>query len=157
MVSESSDGQRNGTKVACKRKHSGHRHFLHMVECFLIYSLKHSVLKPRYYRTWMPSATALTSFLCYTLIFGQRLTVSKAFTSIALFNQLQSTMISLPRQFFAMLHGKSFIYRPVPSNLLIIFSLCLHATHPRIPERGRSSRLGIHPFHSRPRSLVSSG
>jgi hypothetical protein len=39
------------------------------------------------------------------LIFGQRLTVSKAFTSIALFSQLQNPMIQLPGQFFAMLHG----------------------------------------------------
>ncbi|KAF8808123.1 pleiotropic drug resistance ABC transporter [Phlegmacium glaucopus] len=54
---------------------------------------------------WMPSATALTSFLCYTLIAGQRLTVSKAFTSIALFSQLQSPMVALPGQFFAMLHA----------------------------------------------------
>ena len=57
----------------------------------------------------MPSATALTSFMCYTLIFGQRLTVSKAFTSIALFSQLQGPMVQLPGQFFAMLHGTSLI------------------------------------------------
>ncbi|TFK41840.1 pleiotropic drug resistance ABC transporter [Crucibulum laeve] len=54
---------------------------------------------------WMPSATALTAFLCYTLIAGQRLTVSKAFTSIALFSQLQGPMTALPGQFFAMLHA----------------------------------------------------
>lgn len=53
----------------------------------------------------MPSATALTSFLCYTLVAGERLTVSKAFTSIALFNQLQTPMVALPGQVFAMLHG----------------------------------------------------
>ncbi|KAF9469837.1 P-loop containing nucleoside triphosphate hydrolase protein [Collybia nuda] len=55
--------------------------------------------------TWIPSATALTSFLCYTLIAGERLTVSKAFTSIALFSQLQEPMTALPGQFFAMLHA----------------------------------------------------
>ncbi|KAJ6483901.1 P-loop containing nucleoside triphosphate hydrolase protein [Mycena vulgaris] len=55
--------------------------------------------------TWIPSATALTSFLCYTLIAGQRLTVSKAFTSLALFSQLQEPMTALPGQFFAMLHA----------------------------------------------------
>ncbi|KAJ7040325.1 pleiotropic drug resistance ABC transporter [Mycena alexandri] len=55
--------------------------------------------------TWIPSATALTSFLCYTLIAGQRLTVSKAFTSLALFTQLQEPMTALPGQFFAMLHA----------------------------------------------------
>ncbi|KAJ7786610.1 pleiotropic drug resistance ABC transporter [Mycena metata] len=55
--------------------------------------------------TWIPSATALTSFFCYTLIAGQRLTVSKAFTSLALFTQLQEPMTALPGQFFAMLHA----------------------------------------------------
>ncbi|KAJ7492339.1 P-loop containing nucleoside triphosphate hydrolase protein [Mycena latifolia] len=55
--------------------------------------------------TWIPSATALTSFMCYTLIAGQRLTVSKAFTSLALFSQLQEPMTALPGQFFAMLHA----------------------------------------------------
>ncbi|KAJ7170194.1 pleiotropic drug resistance ABC transporter [Mycena filopes] len=55
--------------------------------------------------TWIPSATALTSFLCYTLIAGERLTVSKAFTSLALFSQLQEPMTALPGQFFAMLHA----------------------------------------------------
>ncbi|KAK0233579.1 P-loop containing nucleoside triphosphate hydrolase protein [Armillaria fumosa] len=55
--------------------------------------------------TWMPSATALTTFLCYTLVAGQRLTVSKAFTAIALFSQLQGPMTSLPGQIFAILHA----------------------------------------------------
>ena len=59
------------------------------------------------YRIWLPSATALTSFLCYTLISGQRLTVSKAFTSIALFSELQFPMMILPDQIFAILHGTS--------------------------------------------------
>ncbi|KAG5638391.1 hypothetical protein H0H81_000287 [Sphagnurus paluster] len=36
---------------------------------------------------------------------GQRLTVSKAFTSIALFSQLQEPMTALPGQIFAMLHA----------------------------------------------------
>lgn len=138
MVSESPDGQGNGTEVACKRKHSRHRHFLHMVECFLIYSLKHGIQLQR--RTWMPSATALTSFFCYTLISGQRLTVSKAFTSIALFSYLQSPLIALPGQIFAMLHGRSFVPY-VDLYLLAHFlfhSLCLYATYPRFLERGRS-------------------
>jgi hypothetical protein len=56
----------------------------------------------------MPSATALACFLCYTLIAGERLTVSKAFTSIALFSYLQEPMIALPGQIFAVLHGTSF-------------------------------------------------
>ncbi|KIM47463.1 hypothetical protein M413DRAFT_22125 [Hebeloma cylindrosporum] len=54
---------------------------------------------------WIPSAMALSSFLCYTLIAGERLTVSKAFTSVALFSQLQTPMVALPGQFFAMLHA----------------------------------------------------
>ena len=43
--------------------------------------------------------------MCYTLIAGEELTVSKAFTSIALFSQLQTPMVALPGQVFAMLHG----------------------------------------------------
>ncbi|KAF9531878.1 pleiotropic drug resistance ABC transporter [Crepidotus variabilis] len=54
---------------------------------------------------WMPSATALTSFLCYTVIAGERLTVAKAFTSIALFSYLQGPMVAFPGQVFAMLHA----------------------------------------------------
>ncbi|KAJ2914774.1 hypothetical protein MD484_g5631, partial [Candolleomyces efflorescens] len=54
---------------------------------------------------WMPSATALACFLCYTLIAGERLTVSKAFTSIALFSYLQEPMVALPGQIFAVLHA----------------------------------------------------
>lgn len=50
---------------------------------------------------WMPSATALTCFLCYTLVAGEKLTVSKAFTSLALFSALQGPMVSLPGQIFA--------------------------------------------------------
>ncbi|TFK56635.1 pleiotropic drug resistance ABC transporter [Heliocybe sulcata] len=55
--------------------------------------------------TWIPSATMLSAFLCYTLLAGQRLTVSKAFTSMALFSQLQEPMMSLPGQLFAFLHA----------------------------------------------------
>ncbi|KAF8921944.1 pleiotropic drug resistance ABC transporter [Mucidula mucida] len=55
--------------------------------------------------TWIPSATALSTFFFYTLIAGQDLTVSKAFTAIALFTQLQRPMTELPGQFFAILHA----------------------------------------------------
>ena len=58
-------------------------------------------------RTWVPSATALASFVCYTMIAKERLTVSKAFTSVALFSQLPEPMSALPTQIFALLHGKS--------------------------------------------------
>ncbi|KAF9270717.1 pleiotropic drug resistance ABC transporter [Marasmius fiardii PR-910] len=54
---------------------------------------------------WIPSATALVSFLCYTLIAGERLTVSVAFTAIALFSQLQGPMSEIPGQIFALLHA----------------------------------------------------
>jgi len=43
--------------------------------------------------------------MCYTLIAGQDLTVSKAFTSLALFGHLERPMTELPRQIFAMLNG----------------------------------------------------
>ncbi|KAI0687745.1 P-loop containing nucleoside triphosphate hydrolase protein [Cytidiella melzeri] len=55
--------------------------------------------------TWMPSATALLTFMCYTLLAKQQLTVAKAFTSIALFSQLQGPMAALPSQVFALLHA----------------------------------------------------
>ncbi|KAL0951622.1 hypothetical protein HGRIS_008303 [Hohenbuehelia grisea] len=55
--------------------------------------------------TWIPSATALVSFMCYTLIAGEKLTISKAFTSIALFSSIQEPMTALPGQFFALLHA----------------------------------------------------
>ncbi|KAI8980033.1 P-loop containing nucleoside triphosphate hydrolase protein [Trametes punicea] len=54
---------------------------------------------------WMPSATALATFVCYTVIVGDRLTVAKAFTSIALFSYLQGPMTEIPNQVFALLHA----------------------------------------------------
>lgn len=56
-------------------------------------------------RTWIPSATALSTFLCYTLLAGEKLSVSKAFTAIAVFSYLQEPMTALPGQVFALLHG----------------------------------------------------
>ncbi|KAI0326434.1 hypothetical protein GY45DRAFT_1373978, partial [Cubamyces sp. BRFM 1775] len=47
---------------------------------------------------WMPSATALTTFVCYTVIAGQRLTVATAFTAISLFSYLQGPMTEIPDQ-----------------------------------------------------------
>ena len=55
---------------------------------------------------WMPSATALTTFVCYTVIAGQRLTVATAFTAISLFSYLQGPMTEIPDQVFALLHGE---------------------------------------------------
>ncbi|KAG2044379.1 P-loop containing nucleoside triphosphate hydrolase protein [Suillus americanus] len=55
--------------------------------------------------TWIPSATALVTFSWYTLGEQEQLTVSRAFTAVALFSQLQEPMTALPGQFFAMLHA----------------------------------------------------
>ncbi|KAI5120846.1 hypothetical protein M0805_007033 [Coniferiporia weirii] len=54
---------------------------------------------------WVPSAMALFSFLFYTVIANGRLTVSKTFTSLALFSALQNPMMDLPNQFFSFLHA----------------------------------------------------
>ena len=54
---------------------------------------------------WMPSATALAVFVCYTIFAGHPLTVATAFTATALFSYLQGPMLELPGQIFAMLHG----------------------------------------------------
>ncbi|XP_006460356.1 hypothetical protein AGABI2DRAFT_203369 [Agaricus bisporus var. bisporus H97] len=52
---------------------------------------------------WTPSATSLLAFLCYTLVEGQRLTVSKAFTALSLFSYLQGPMAALPGQIEALI------------------------------------------------------
>ena len=54
---------------------------------------------------WLPSATALATFVCYTVVAGKPLTVATAFTAISLFSYLQGPMMTLPSQVFAMLHG----------------------------------------------------
>ena len=54
---------------------------------------------------WMPSATALATFVCYTVVAREQLTVATAFTAIALFSHLQGPMVEFPDQVFAMLHG----------------------------------------------------
>jgi len=69
-----------------------------------IFTLPRNQLEP-HYRIWIPSATALVAFLCYTLIEGQKLTVSKAFTALALFSYLQGPMATLPGQIQALLTG----------------------------------------------------
>lgn len=56
-------------------------------------------------RVWLPSAIALASFYCYTVIAGESLTVSTAFTSLALFSHLEGSMAALPDEVFAILHG----------------------------------------------------
>lgn len=76
----------------------------------------------------MPSATALSSFLCYTLIAGEKLTVSKAFTSVSLFSYLQGPMTELPNQIFALLHGQHrFDYGP--ANADPAYSIRKHETY----------------------------
>ncbi|KIL71527.1 hypothetical protein M378DRAFT_182928 [Amanita muscaria Koide BX008] len=54
---------------------------------------------------WIPSAMALATFSCYTLIAKEKLTVSKAFTTVALLSQLQGPMMELPQQIFSLLHA----------------------------------------------------
>ncbi|KAF8634908.1 hypothetical protein AX15_000655 [Amanita polypyramis BW_CC] len=54
---------------------------------------------------WVLSAVAPATFSCYTLVAGERLTVSKAFTSLALFSYLHGPMMELPRQFLAFLNA----------------------------------------------------
>ncbi|KAH6917037.1 pleiotropic drug resistance ABC transporter [Coprinopsis sp. MPI-PUGE-AT-0042] len=54
---------------------------------------------------WLPAATALCCFLSYTLLAGHKLTVSKAFTSIALFSSLQGPMILIPAQIIGLLNS----------------------------------------------------
>ncbi|KAG8905564.1 hypothetical protein FRB99_008669 [Tulasnella sp. 403] len=54
---------------------------------------------------WIPIAVVLVSFLCYTMIAKEELTVSKAFTSIEVFSQLEGPMTELPDQIFALLHA----------------------------------------------------
>ena len=66
--------------------------------------------------------------MTYTLIAGERLTVSKAFTAIALFSQLQDPMTALPGHIFALFHGMSLkLLKNLVSNLS--FSLCVNATY----------------------------
>lgn len=62
-------------------------------------------------RIWLPSATALLCFLCYTLIAKQQLTLDKAFTSIMLFAQLQGPMLQFPSQIFALINGMNSVFQ----------------------------------------------
>jgi len=66
--------------------------------------------------------------MTYTLIAGERLTVSKAFTSISLFSQLQEPMTALPGHIFALFHGVSFELLQILVSSLG-FSLCVNATY----------------------------
>lgn len=88
-------------------------------------------------RTWIPSATALSTFLCYTLLAGEKLTVSKAFTAIALFSYLQEPMTALPGQVFALLHGTNSFTTSSAMNLgnlpCASHSICLNAEDRCIP------------------------
>ncbi|CAE6461261.1 unnamed protein product [Rhizoctonia solani] len=55
--------------------------------------------------TWVPSAVVLVAFTSYTLLAKESLTVSRAFTAIEVFSQLQGPMSQLPQQIFALLHA----------------------------------------------------
>jgi hypothetical protein len=66
--------------------------------------------------------------MTYTLIAGERLTVSKAFTAISLFSQLQDPMTALPGHIFALFHGMSLeLLQVLVSNPS--FSPCVNATY----------------------------
>ncbi|KDQ09185.1 hypothetical protein BOTBODRAFT_179201 [Botryobasidium botryosum FD-172 SS1] len=54
---------------------------------------------------WIPSAVILVSFMAFTTIAGQPLSVSKVFASIEVFAWLQAPMAELPNQIFALLHA----------------------------------------------------
>ena len=125
---QSSRCQRVRTEMAREREHCGHINFVHMVRVISRPQLTSAESRSR---TWIPSATALTSFFCYTLIAKERLTVSKAFTSIALFSQLQEPMTALPGQFFAMLHGK--LTYGILTFLLTFRSVRFNAAYRGIP------------------------
>lgn len=77
---------------------------------YLPYTQKPARAAP--HRIWIPSATAIVAFLCYTLIQGQKLTVSKAFTALALFSYLQGPMATLPGQIQALLTGIELVVLP---------------------------------------------
>jgi hypothetical protein len=49
---------------------------------------------------------ALFTFLCYTMIVGGALTVSKTFTALALFSMLQGPMLELPEIVLSFLRGQ---------------------------------------------------
>lgn len=85
---------------------------------------------------------ALFSFLFYTIIAGGRLTVSKTFTSLALFAALQSPMMELPDQFFSFLHGKSSMISA--GNLFkAARSVCIVAENQCILARRGSRCMGV--------------
>lgn len=76
------------------------------ITAFLVCQRTQLIVVTTSVRTWVPSATALASFMCYTMLAKERLTVSKAFTSVALFSRLQEPMSVLPAQVSALLHGE---------------------------------------------------
>lgn len=95
----------------------------------------------------MPSATALTCFLCYTLVAGEKLTVSKAFTSLALFSALQGPMVSLPGQIFAITEGEATVLSICSTSPIAgasrLSSVRLDESHRKISAGERSPSLGL--------------
>jgi ABC-type multidrug transport system fused ATPase/permease subunit len=53
----------------------------------------------------IPAVTTLLCFWSYTYLEGERLTVAKAFTAMALFGSLQGPLTQLPGEIFALLHA----------------------------------------------------
>jgi hypothetical protein len=99
---ESHERPRRRTQVESAGECRCDSHRFHLVGDFLPIS---GMMDLTSTRTWIPSAIALSTFLCYTLLAGEKLTVSKAFTSIALFYYLQEPMTALPGQVLALLQG----------------------------------------------------
>lgn len=102
---------------------------------------------------WLPSATALATFVSYTVIAGKPLTVATAFTAISLFSYLQEPMMALPNQVLTMLHGPSPLSDNLPAADFIHIgsnSLRQYAAYREVPRRGRGTQLGIVSERGRP-------
>ena len=95
--------------------------------------------------TWVPSAVVLVAFTSYTLLAKEPLTVSRAFTAIEVFSQLQGPMAQLPQQIFALLHGGFLVLSRLGSvtGLKFIPSLCLDATDSSFLSGARGRGLGL--------------
>lgn len=99
-------------------------------------------------RIWLPSATALTCFLCYTLVAHEKLTVSKAFTSIALFSYLQGPMVEFPSQIMALLQGVLFSPFSLLSFYQLVYSTRVDEEDRRLPCGRASPGMGLFAFAS---------
>ena len=95
---------RHRTKVASQGKYSWNTDLVYLVHNshYVANTVNTNMSFPR---IWVPSAMALFTFMCYTVLSGGTLTVSKTFTALSLFSMLQGPMMELPEQLFSFLHG----------------------------------------------------